>query len=75
MFTKAVDEHGEETPVFVVNPMTALLVQLMAEERLELERGQKYAGEIIKIVEFGLANCEDRECQSWITVSPSIGFP
>lgn len=50
-FSRALNYFGEETPAFVVNPFTALLVQKTQDEAIAIERSRDYAMRILELVE------------------------
>lgn len=50
LFSRALNYFGEETPAFVVNPFTALLVQKTLDELIEIDRSRVYAQTILQLV-------------------------
>lgn len=56
LFTNVIDHYGKKTPAYVMNPFTDVLITLVREEKIPLERGQKYANQIMEGLNYGLSN-------------------
>ncbi len=70
LFKKSIDIDGEKANYFILNPFTALLVNLLVEEKITVEEGQKYAGKIKAALAYGLENCEGTKgCEPWNIVN------
>jgi len=67
-FKKCIDAEGLNTPDFVLNPFTALLVELYFEDRISMEEARQYQAQVRNILEKGLAECEGKACDRWETV-------
>lgn len=65
LFRDVIDADGVDAPYFIINPFTALLVDMYAEEKVSLEEAQHYHDKIFEIVEHGVANCKGQYCQAW----------
>ena len=65
LFTQAIDEYKGETPAFIINPFTSLLVDLMLDEKIVMEKAQKYEHWVRESIEFGLESCEGKGCEAW----------
>jgi tetratricopeptide (TPR) repeat protein len=68
LFKKSVDEDQLDAQDFVINPFTALLVDLYRLEEIPQDEAQKYAALILDIVANGVANCEGEACDRWLIV-------
>lgn len=67
LFKKAIDEKGEKTPAFVLNPFVKVLTDLHLKGELEMTEAQEYAGKIKSAMDYGLSNCGD-DCEDWNVV-------
>lgn len=65
MFKKGMDIDGLETPDFVLNPFTSLLVDLYFQDEVPLEEAQKYQQLVREILAKGLEECEGVACDRW----------
>ncbi len=65
LFKKTFDKEGLKTPDFVINPFTALMVDLYFENKLDMAEAQKYQKLIRDIVANGLAKCKEKDCDRW----------
>lgn len=66
LFKAAIDQDGLETPDFVLNPFSALLVELFFAQEIDQQTAQKYQQKVREILAHGLANCqEDGSCGRW----------
>ncbi len=69
LFKEVFDKEGEKTPDFVVNPFTALMIDLLLKEEISQTEAQKYANQISEVVNYGIENCETpRACERWAIV-------
>lgn len=68
LFKQAIGIDGEKTADFVVNPFTALLVDLYFDKKIPLNEAQEYAAKIKQIVAYGLSHCKGKDCERWRTV-------
>lgn len=69
LFKEAIDKDGLKTPDFVLNPFSALLVELHAENQISTEEAKKYQQQIRNILAEGLKSCEGAACQRWNIVA------
>ena len=65
MFMKSIDGTGLHTQAFVINPFTALLIEMHKEEKISMAEAQKYALLIPQILKEGETNCKEKECNAW----------
>lgn len=66
LFKKTIDKEGLKTPDFVINPFTALLVDLHIEEKLvSTAEAQLYQQKVRDIIAKGLADCKEEACDRW----------
>lgn len=65
MFKTTIDMDGLETPDFVINPFTSLLVKQHEEGKISMPEAQEYAEKIKSIVANGVENCEGKACERW----------
>lgn len=65
MFKQSIEQDGGKPRYFVLNPFTALLVDLVLEEKIPLAEAQQYNAIILKAIEEGLASCQGKECDNW----------
>ncbi len=65
MFKKSIDIDDMDTKDFVINPFTALLVELHAEGKVSDEEAKKYELKIREIIKNGLENCKGTGCERW----------
>lgn len=66
LFKAAIDQDGLETPDFVLNPFSALLVELYFAKEIDEPTAQTYQQKVREILAAGLANCEeDDSCARW----------
>ncbi|HKK74482.1 MAG TPA: hypothetical protein VJ953_05390 [Saprospiraceae bacterium] len=66
LFKAAIDQDGLETPDFVLNPFSALLVELYFADEIDEQTAQTYQQKVREILAEGLANCEeDGSCARW----------
>lgn len=68
LFKKTIDMDGDKTADFVINPFTALLVELHLENKIPMAEAQHYAAKVRSIVAHGLAKCKEKDCERWRTV-------
>ncbi len=65
MFKQAIDTAGMDTPDFVLNPFTSLLVELHEQGKVLDEEAQKYQQKVRDILAAGLEDCEGVACERW----------
>jgi hypothetical protein len=65
LFQKTVDAKEENTPYFVLNPFTSLLVELYGLEKVSFEDAQKYQRIISATLNKGLEECQGQACENW----------
>lgn len=68
MFKESIEIDGEDVQDFVVNPFTALLVDLYFADKISMEEAQKYAAVIRDLVKNGVENCEGVMCERWAII-------
>ncbi len=66
LFKEVIDKEGKKSPDFVVNPFTALMVDLYLEEKIQISEARTYATKILDIVNYGTSNCKaGKDCDRW----------
>lgn len=66
LFKKSIALDKDKPRFFVLNPFTALLVELTLEEKIPMEEAKKYQQMIMRTIEEGLANCQkNNDCDNW----------
>lgn len=66
LFKEVLDEEGEKAPDFVINPFTALMIDLFGKEKIKLAEAQKYTSIIKESIANGVANCKTpKACERW----------
>ncbi len=65
LFKSVIDKDGVKTPDFVINPFTALLVELYDAGTVSEGEAKKYEQEVRKIIDHGKANCKGSACERW----------
>jgi tetratricopeptide (TPR) repeat protein len=61
LFTEAIEGQGEKTPVFVFNPFTALLIQLLQDEEIPMEEAQRHAERIKQLIAYNKVEKSEEE--------------
>lgn len=65
LFRQALDTDGIKAPDFLVNPFSALLVELFFEDAINQETAKKYTQLLQEMIKNGIANCKGTECERW----------
>ncbi|MEM9990451.1 MAG: hypothetical protein AAF738_01740 [Bacteroidota bacterium] len=65
LFKAAIEQDGSKTPDFVINPFTALLVDLYVEGAIDSTEAKKYEQQIRTLLADGIANCKGADCERW----------
>ena len=65
LFRQALDTDGIKAPDFLVNPFSALLVDLYFDDQINQETAIQYTGVLSEMIQNGLANCSGTECERW----------
>lgn len=69
LFKAAIDQDGLETADFVLNPFSALLVELYFDDEIDMTTAQSYQEKVRAILAEGLKNCEENNsCHRWNTI-------
>jgi hypothetical protein len=69
LFIQAIEIDDLNTPDFVINPFTALLVELYFEDEIDMTFAAPYAYKVLDILENGLSKCEGVDCDRWDIVA------
>ncbi len=69
LFKESIDVGGLETPDFVLNPFTSLLVDLYFNDQISREEAHEYQEKVRDILANGLEECEGRACERWEIIS------
>lgn len=66
LFKKSLDAAGDKASYFVLNPFTAVLVNLLLEEKILMSEAQVYQQKIRTVLRNGLKDCKNpKECEPW----------
>lgn len=65
LFKKNIDTKGKRADYFIINPMTKILVDGIADQSIDLATGQKYAKKLQQAIEYGMSNCKGKRCDAW----------
>jgi tetratricopeptide (TPR) repeat protein len=65
LFKEALDIDGIESPDFIVNPFSALLVDLYMEEMIDQPTAKKYTEMLLAMIDYGFKNCKGVACERW----------
>ncbi len=65
LFKESIELDKGKPRFFILNPFTALLVDLTLEGKIPVEEAQKYQRIIMDAIKKGLAECEGDDCESW----------
>lgn len=65
LFKESIEMDGGKPQYFVVNPFTALMVELYSTEKVTLEEAKKYEGVLRQTLAEGLADCKGEDCEGW----------
>ena len=68
LFKESIDTDQLNAQDFIINPFTALLVDLYFKDEIPEEEAQQYASLILEIVEKGVSECEGEACDRWLIV-------
>ncbi len=69
LFKTSIEKDGGEPRFFILNPFTALLVDLTLEEKIPVEEAKKYEQIIRNAIKKGQANCQGKDCENWIIIA------
>ncbi len=74
MFKEAMDMDGaDNAQYFILNPFTALLSNLLIEEKIPMADAQEYQTKIRTALSSGLSKCKtDKECEPWKIVQEYV---
>lgn len=65
LFKESIKLDGGTPRYFIINPMTALLVDLALDKKIPVGEAKRYGNLILETVKDGLANCEGDDCENW----------
>ncbi len=66
LIKESIELDKGEPRFFILNPLTALLVDLTLDEKIPIEEAKKYQQMIMAAIEKGLAECkENNDCDNW----------
>ena len=65
MFKQSIDTDGINTPDFVLNPFSALLVELYDAGEVSQAEAYQYQGMVRKVLDNGLKTCKGKACDRW----------
>ncbi len=64
-FSSVLNSKGDKADYFIINPFARLLYDRVLEEKVSVEEARPLAHQILSTVNYGLANCKDKSCESW----------
>ena len=65
LFKQSMAKDGMKTNDFVINPFTALLVELHQEGKVSTEEAKEHEQMIRQLIDNGLKNCKGTGCERW----------
>ena len=65
LFKKSIEMDDNKPQYFVINPFTALLIDMYAAGKVSKEEAKKYEQTLRAALAKGLAKCKGSECESW----------
>ena len=65
LFKKSIEMDNGEPRFFILNPFTALLVELALDEKIPVPEARQYAQVITSAIDKGLAGCKGDDCENW----------
>jgi tetratricopeptide (TPR) repeat protein len=65
LFKKSIELDGGKPRYFILNPFTALLVDLTLDEKVPVAEAQQYDKVIREAIAKGLAECKGDDCDNW----------
>ncbi len=68
LFKKSIDLKGMKTQAFVLNPFTDLLIRQFNSKAVSMPEAQKYANQVIKIVDNGIKTAKGNELEGFKVV-------
>lgn len=68
MFKQAIDTDDLKTPDFVLNPFTALMVDLHEAGKVSDEEAKLYQQKVRDILAEGMKDCKGRACERWAII-------
>jgi len=67
-FKKSIDTDGEKAADFIINPMSAVLVELHEAGKVSDAEAKVYVEKIQAAIAYGSRNCEGTGCERWAIV-------
>jgi len=68
LFKESFDADYPAVRDFIINPFTAVLVDLYFKEKVPMAEAQMYAAKIKEVVAKGMTNCKGKDCERWRTI-------
>ena len=68
LFEKALNAKGDKADYFIMNPMTALLIEQVVNYDMPYEKASPLAKQMLSSAKYGLENC-DKDCEAWQIVN------
>ena len=69
LFKISIDTDREKSNDFIINPFTALLIEMHKEGKVPMEEAQRYDSVIRNIIQTGLSDCKGTGCERWNIVN------
>ena len=68
LFENALNAKGDKADYFIMNPMTALLIEQVVNYDMPYEKASPLAKQMLSSAKYGLENC-DKDCEAWQIVN------
>jgi hypothetical protein len=68
LFEDALNAKGDKADYFIINPMTALLIEQVVNFDMPYEKASPLAKQMLSSAKYGLENC-DKDCEAWQVVN------
>lgn len=65
LFKESLEQDGDKTQDFVVNPFTSLLVDMYDAKEIDQAEAKKYEQRIRELIALGMGNCKGTACERW----------
>ncbi len=68
-FKKSIDLRPDSAHYFTINPFTAVMIDMLLEQKISMAEGQKYAKIIMNSIAHGKSTCKNaRQCEPWAII-------
>jgi len=69
LFKMSIDESGDKTEAFLLNPFVKLIADMHLDEKISMVEAQEYISKIDGALKYGVANCKEAQCKDWEVVA------